>query len=373
MGRCGPDPARPAGPRRAPSDRRRRVLAHPARRHRARLRRRHRRRAGSAAVPALPRHGESFLSWARSLRAAVEQRRAELPHWRRIAEAAAEPLTDKPRDPARDTAATAVHHEMRLEPDVTRTLLTALPAAYRTTPDTVLLTALATAVGDWRGGRPRLLVTLESHGRPPHTPDRARPVDLSQTVGWFTAAYPALVEPPGDAGLPEALKAVKEQLGAHGDGLGHGVLAAAGELGDAPEPEISWNYLGRFPAAPGAETAWQPPPDAQPLGSVAGDDLPLPHSLMINALARDDGSGGDGGVLGIRFTWPAALFTEAQIAALADRLRRALARLADPAVLAAAGLTPPTCRWSAWTRPRSTPSNAATGSPTCCRCPRCSS
>ncbi|GLZ11665.1 hypothetical protein Acsp04_19000 [Actinomadura sp. NBRC 104425] len=296
---------------------------------------------GSAAVPELPRHGESFLGWARSLRAAVEQRRAELPHWRRIAEASAqEPLTGKPRDPARDTAATAVHHEMWLEPDVTRTLLTALPAAYRTTPDTVLLTALAAAVGDWRGGEPRLLVTLESHGRPPHTPDRARPVDLSQTVGWFTATYPALVELPGDGGFPEALKAVKEQLNAHGDGLGHGVLAAAGELGDAPEPEISWNYLGRFPAALGAETAWQPPPDAEPLGSGAGDDLPLPHSLMINALARDDGSGDGGGALGIRFTWPAALFTEAEITALADRLRHALARLADPAVLDAAGLTP---------------------------------
>ncbi|MEU5878788.1 amino acid adenylation domain-containing protein [Spirillospora sp. NPDC047279] len=292
--------------------------------------------AAAGGVPELPRHGESFLGWARSLREAVDSRRRELPHWRRVAAAATEPLLATPLDPARDTAATAVHHEMWLDADATRTLLTTLPAAYRTTPDTVLLTALTTAVNAWRGGAAGLVVALESHGRPPHTPDTTRPADLSQTVGWFTAVHPALLEPPADGGLPDALKAVKEQLHAQGDGLGHGILAH-GPLGAPIEAEISWNYLGQFAGAPDTETPWLPSPDADPLGSGAGDDQPLPHSLMINALTR----GADGGRLGVRFTWPAAVLTQAEIEELAGRFQRALTALANaPEALDGAGLTP---------------------------------
>ncbi|MFD9889365.1 amino acid adenylation domain-containing protein [Amycolatopsis sp. NPDC059027] len=292
---------------------------------------------GQSRAAALPRHGESFLGWARSLRAAVESRRAELPHWRRIAEAPARPLSVTALDPVRDTAATAVHHEIRLAAEATRTLLTTLPAAYRTTPDTVLLTALVTAVWEWRGGAAELLVALESHGRPPHTPDRSRPVDLAQTVGWFTAVHPARLCLSGTAlsgkEFPEALKAVKEQLHAQGDGLGHGILAGA-EPDLAVAPEISWNYLGQFPAASAGETAWQAPADADPLGSGGGDTLPLPYGLMVDALARDER-------LGLRFTWPSALFESLEIEQLAEFFQRALTRLAtDPAARDRAGLTP---------------------------------
>ncbi|WKX69471.1 condensation domain-containing protein [Streptomyces sp. XD-27] len=245
---------------------------------------------------ALARHGQSFLGWARSLRDA--DRRAELPHWQRMT---ATPALTRPLDPARDTAATAAHHEIWLDADATRALITTLPAAYRTTPDAVLLTALAQAIGAWRG-TPELLVALESHGRPTQ-------VDLSQTVGWFTAVHPVRL----DAG--DDVRAVRERLRAQGDGLGYGILTAAGLL-DPVEPEVAWNYLGQFPGAPTDETPWQPAPDADPLGSGGTDELPLPHSLMVNALVRDD-------ALGIRITWPSALFTPAEIEDLAEHLRTA--------------------------------------------------
>ncbi|MFE0102893.1 amino acid adenylation domain-containing protein [Streptomyces sp. NPDC059009] len=246
---------------------------------------------------ALARHGQSFLGWARSLRDA--DRRAELPHWQRMT---ATPGLTRPLDPTRDTAATAAHHEIRLDADTTRALITTLPAAHRTTPDAVLLTALSRAVRDWRG-TPELLVALESHGRPSH-------VDLSQTVGWFTAVHPVRLDARDD------VKAVGQRLRAHGDGLGHGILTTAGLL-DAVRPEVAWNYLGQFPGAPAEETPWQAPPDADPLGSGGTGQLPLPHSLMVNALVRDD-------TLGIRITWPSALFTTAEIEELAGHLRTAL-------------------------------------------------
>ncbi|EPH43217.1 putative Linear gramicidin synthase subunit D [Streptomyces aurantiacus JA 4570] len=247
------------------------------------------------------RHGQSFLGWARSLRDA--DRRAELPHWQRMT---ATPALTRPLDPARDTVATAAHHEIRLDADPTRALIATLPAAHRTTPDAVLLTALARAVRDWRGTS-QLLVALESHGRPTR-------VDLSQTVGWFTAVHPVRLDADDD------VKAVAERLRAQGDGLGHGILTAAGLL-DPVVPEVAWNYLGQFPGAPAEETPWQAPPDADPLGSGGTGELPLPHSLMVNALVRDD-------TLGVRITWPSALFTAAEIEELGERLRAALLRTA---------------------------------------------
>ncbi|MER5985206.1 amino acid adenylation domain-containing protein [Streptomyces sp. NPDC001787] len=249
----------------------------------------------------LARHGQSFLGWARSLRDA--DRRAELPHWRRMT---ATPALTRPLDPARDTVATASHHEIRLDTESTRALITTLPTAYRTTPDAVLLTALAQAVRDWRG-TPELLVALESHGRP-------RQVDLSQTVGWFTAVHPVRLDADDD------VKAVRERLRAQGDGLGHGILTSAGLL-DPVEPEVAWNYLGQYPGAPAQETPWQAPPDAGPLGSDGSDTMPLPYGLMVNALVRED-------MLGVRITWPAALFTAAEIEELAEALRAALLRTA---------------------------------------------
>ncbi|MEV6263587.1 amino acid adenylation domain-containing protein [Streptomyces sp. NPDC051784] len=251
------------------------------------------------------RHGLSFLAWARSLREA--DRRSELPHWRRIEPTPA--LAARPLDPARDTVATAVHHEIRLDAESTRALVTTLPGALRATPDAGLLTALARAVRAWRGDQ-RLLVALESHGRPSH-------VDLSQTVGWFTAIHPVLL----DAGDDPV--AVGEMLRAHGDGLGHGILTTAGLL-DPVRPDVAWNYLGRYAGAPGQETPWQPPADAGPLGSGATDELPLPYALTVNALVRDDR-------LGVRLTWPSELFTATEIQELAGHLETALRETAADA------------------------------------------
>ncbi|WP_433470241.1 amino acid adenylation domain-containing protein [Saccharomonospora azurea] len=295
--------------------------------------------SSGAESPSTAGSGTSFLGWTRALRAAADQRRTESPHWKRVVDGlGGKPLSAVPFDPARDTAATAVHHELQLTPELTRTLLTTLPAAFHTTPDAVLLTAFLRAVAQWRDRAPELVVALESHGRPAHRPDGTGEVDLSRTVGWFTAVYPAhLTAPEGTSAA--AVKAVKEQLRAHGDGLGHGILAAAGEpeLLSAPRPQVSWNYLGQFPPAPQTERPWQAPPGATPFGS-GGDALPMPFGLMVDAMAWDDG---DGATLHARLTWPRALFTDNEIAALGEALREQLATLAaDPDLPAGAGHTP---------------------------------
>ncbi|MEV7550501.1 amino acid adenylation domain-containing protein [Amycolatopsis sp. NPDC089917] len=264
----------------------------------------------------LPRRGQSFLGWARSLREAAPHREDEMPHWQGVAAAPVATLGRTRLDPARDTVATARHHRIDVGADTTNAVLTALPSAYRTGPDTVLLTALARAVAAWRGTEADLLVAVESHGRPGHTPDFAGTVDLAQTAGWFTAVHPARIAPPAGP-LPDALRIVRDHLRAAGDGLGHGILDVEG-----PRPEIAWNYLGRFPAAPVTETPWQRPPDADPLGSGGGVEMPLPYALTVNAMVSD------GGTLGVRFTWPSALFAEDEILVLGEHFGRALDELA---------------------------------------------
>ena len=101
-------------------------------------------------------------------------------------------------------------------------VLTAVPAVFYARINDVLLTALALAVGRWRDERgiaagSAVLVDLEGHGR--HSDDAA--MDLSRTVGWFTAIHPVRVDPglvswdevtAAGPGLGVAVKQVKEQL-----------------------------------------------------------------------------------------------------------------------------------------------------------------
>ncbi len=101
----------------------------------------------------------------------------------------------------------------------------------------MLLTALAQVLSGWTG-TPGARVDLEGHGREEIFAD----VDLTRTVGWFTAVFPVVIDLPENQALGEALKSVKEQLRAiPGRGLGYGLLRYLGDdgvakrLGAAPQ------------------------------------------------------------------------------------------------------------------------------------------
>ena len=76
-------------------------------------------------------------------------------------------------------------------------------------------------------------------------------------------------------------------------GLGYGLLRylntkTAKELSDFAQPQIGFNYLGRF-AAPAAKD-WGSAPEAMMLGGC-DPTLPLAHCLEINALTFDHSEG----------------------------------------------------------------------------------
>ncbi|AZQ39172.1 amino acid adenylation domain-containing protein [Streptomyces cyaneochromogenes] len=310
---------------------------------------------------AVPRTGTSFRTWSGLLgeEARKPARVRELPWWTEALENG-RPLIE--RTP--DTGAPLRDHTLVLLDDITVPLLTSVPAAYHAAAPDVLLTALALAVAAWRERRGdltgrSLLVGLEGHGREEGI---AEGVDLSATVGWFTTFYPAGVDP-GPLDLDEALsggpaagtalKRIKEQLRAVPDhGLGYGLLRhlnpdTAPALEKLPQPQVLFNYLGRFTASGAADEPWElapeapmlrvPPPTASHSGSAAGRQSAA-FGLEINAVAVEEASGVR---LHVSASWPDGFLTESEaqdLLGLWERALRGLARHAGDSP--AGGLTP---------------------------------
>ncbi|MFF5582378.1 non-ribosomal peptide synthetase [Streptomyces hygroscopicus] len=294
-------------------------------------------------APALDPVGTSLRRWSRTL--AEEARRperiAELPAWRGRLSRAPEPLAELTPDPARDLTRTQRAITMALPADTTRTLLTRLPELYRASVNDVLLTGLTLAVADWRrrrfgGAGGGLLVALEGHGRE----EIAEHTELSRTVGWFTSVYPLFLDPgridwgevwTGGAAVGDVLARVKEQVRQVPDnGVGYGLLRhlnpdTAPSLRGLAEPQIGFNYLGRFDSSGGPGAAdWALAPEA---GAVGGEDpdMPVAHALEVTATTQDRG---DGPALSVLWQWPSALLEEAVVRDLAEAWIRALEALA---------------------------------------------
>ncbi|MGW0778948.1 amino acid adenylation domain-containing protein, partial [Streptomyces sp. NPDC002835] len=287
--------------------------------------------------------GTSFRRWAQELSALAEARAAELPLWQSMLAGDDAPLGSRPLDPAVDTASAVRHLSVTLPADVTAPLLTRVPAVYRAGVNDVLLTGFAQAVAAWRGdGSSSVLVDLEGHGRE----DVVEGMDTSRTVGWFTSMFPVRLDAGRDSDPGRALKAVKEQLHTLPDnGIGYGLLRhlnaeTSPELAGLPAPQIGFNYLGRFDAGDGtgAEGAdWSLRSDAD-LGDGRDPGMRLTHALDLNAVTQDHA---DGPRLVADWSWPAGLFSDEEVRALAEGWFDALRALAQHAGRpSAGGLTP---------------------------------
>ncbi|OXS36792.1 non-ribosomal peptide synthetase [Streptomyces sp. XY006] len=300
--------------------------------------------------------GTSFRRWSRLLaeQARTPERRGELPFWTGTLERG-RPLLDPSLDPARDTAATVREERLVLPADLTAPLLTTVPAAFRAAVPDVLLGAFAVAAAAWReergdhAGR-SLLVGLEGHGREERL---AAGVDLSATVGWFTTLHPVALDPgpldlgealSGGTAAATALKRIKEQLRAVPDhGIGYGLLrhldpATAAELAEHPEPQVVFNYLGRFTASASGTEPWELAPEAPMLAVPRTDGRPAATGLEINAVAVEQA---DGVRLHVSAAAPHAFLPPSGTRALLTLWERALRGLVRHAEnTPAGGLTP---------------------------------
>ncbi|MFE9492451.1 amino acid adenylation domain-containing protein, partial [Streptomyces sp. NPDC006641] len=308
-------------------------------------------------VVELPRVATSVRRWTHALveEAATDRRAAELSLWQRVLEGPDPEIGSRRPDPAVDTMSTVDTVRVELPAEVTEGLLTRIPAVFRGGVNDGLLAALALAVAKWRSSEESsLLVRLEGHGREEAVVPGA---DLSRTVGWFTSMFPVRLDVAGFdlddafAGGDAAgglVKAVKEQLLAIPDkGLGFGLLRylndrTAPALAAYPEPQIGFNYLGRFSATDMPDElrglGW-----TQALESVDADaaldaDMPVLSALEVNSYVTDTARGPR---LDATFTFPTGILAKDDVQELAELWRTALTALADHATKPdAGGLTP---------------------------------
>jgi amino acid adenylation domain-containing protein/non-ribosomal peptide synthase protein (TIGR01720 family) len=251
----------------------------------------------------LPAAGTSFQRWA-SLLDDYARRPSVLDQadiWRQVL---AVPAVLPAVRPTVDTFATAGQCSVSLDVETTRSLLGAVPAAFHAGVQDILLIAFGLACAEFFGTlkdpAAPIGIDVEGHGR--HE-ELAPDVDLSRTVGWFTAKYPvslALNGLPwsevkaGEAALGAVIKDAKEQLRALPDPLTYGVLRylnSASEL-SGPDPAIGFNYLGRLGIRGGAGEGedWRVCPRDSG-NSNAGLPMPLMHAVEVNAVALDTDAG----------------------------------------------------------------------------------
>ncbi|MGW5735027.1 MULTISPECIES: amino acid adenylation domain-containing protein [Streptomyces] len=304
-------------------------------------------------APQLDPVPHSFKQWADTQMedASGERRTAELARWtERLGTQTEEPLGARELDPVRDTAATMCRRSWTVSSSQAETLTGRTPSVFHCGVHEVLLASLAGAVALWRRDRDSgVLLDVEGHGRV-----AAEGVDLSRTVGWFTAVHPVRLDVgavdvrevmAGGTAAGALLKAVKEQARAvPGDGLGFGLLRhlnpdTAGVLAGLARPQIGFNYLGRFTAdtATGTVAPWHLA-GSEAIGGSIDPGTPALHALEASAVVQDTAEGPE---LNLTLSWPGGLFDDAGAAELGRLWEQVLGGLAahtdDPA---AGGHTP---------------------------------
>ncbi|MGO9157159.1 amino acid adenylation domain-containing protein [Mycobacterium sp.] len=206
-----------------------------------------------------------------------------------------------------------------------------------------LLTAMTIAVASWRRERGEdpasgALIALEGHGRA----DAELDTDTTNTVGWFTTAFPvrlgvgaAAVDIERAKGDPGAARALLESVTAHlraipHEGLDYGLLRYVDrvpELQRGAEPQIQFGYLGRLDLSGATDQAWSlltaPYIDALPIDPEP--DLPLRFALNISVLV---GATPEGPQLIANWRWSDALFARFDIDRLTHFWQRGIAALA---------------------------------------------
>ncbi|HET9380520.1 MAG TPA: amino acid adenylation domain-containing protein, partial [Streptomyces sp.] len=275
-------------------------------------------RSAAAGHPAdLPPATTAYGHWAARLEAHTRSGAldADLAHWQRTATA---PADLPPGRPGPNTHGAAATLTVLLEPETTRALLRRVPDVYRTQVNDVLLSALGRTLARWCG-RDTVLVGVEGHGRE----DLFADVDLTRTVGWFTAEFPLALSVAPDADWHDTLRSVKEHLRAvplHG--LSHGALRHLlpdSPLAGAPAPQIGFNYHGQWRADGGGSGLLRAA--LPPAGSDTDPDAPRPYLLDVTGVVQD-------GRLELGWTYPPAVYDESTVRELADGMCAALRDIA---------------------------------------------
>lgn len=280
----------------------------------------------------LPRATVSAAAWAGWLKQSLggAELAAEAAHWQALA---ARPVTRLPQDGTggSNTVSDARILSVTLTPAETETLLRRALAAYGCQINDLLLAALAGTMREWTGSD-AMTLHLEGHGRE----GGEAGIDLSRSVGWFTALYPVALDIAGVTEPAALVARVAEQLAMVPQrGLGYGVGRWLSEPArwDVPAADVCFNYLGQFDGVVDAEG---------PFGSATEDSglqtAPAgkrAHLIDVNGLIVD-------GALKFEWHYAPGLHRRETVERVAERhfarLREMLAAVTEGRVVTPAGL-----------------------------------
>lgn len=300
--------------------------------------------AGRTPVPAVEHTG--YRQWARLLRerAGAEAVTAQRDYWTRQVTAPDPVLGARLPDPRTDTWASYRVHPVPTPAETSAAILDSLGGGAAGVRE-FLLAALTMTLASWRLERGQdptagAYLALEGHGREDAV--LGADVDSAHTVGWFTSIVPARLAAGAESvdvatALTDPVRAAAllEHVAAHlaeqpNGGVDFGVLrylARTPELVDAPQPQVLFDYLGRFDLA-GAGRPWAPIPDLalhECLPLVAEPDFPLRYALDVVSAVRTTTEGPQ---LVTMLRWSEAVFTVADVDRLAELWHDAVVALA---------------------------------------------
>ncbi|GAA2000423.1 hypothetical protein GCM10009799_29700 [Nocardiopsis rhodophaea] len=264
----------------------------------------------------LPAKTTAFAQWTERLAEYAESAEVvdKAPYWRSVLD------TVRPLPPdvgAPGLQGEAVRRRISLPTDATAALADAA-RRMKARLDELVLAAFAQGLTSWTG-EPDVTVDVEGHGREPLFDD----VDLSRTVGWFTAIRPVHLAVGGRDPV-EAVRETKRALRSAPDGgIGFGLLREHTDLlENAPIPLVLFNFLGRLDQAGPVQDPLFSLEDGGAEAAIAPDD-PRHHAIEINAAVQD-------GRLVVDVAHPGAPAPAAAGDRLLTSVREALDRLAAP-------------------------------------------
>jgi mycobactin peptide synthetase MbtF len=284
----------------------------------------------------------SYRRWSELMweRAATPEVAAQREYWIAQVDDPDPELGARHPDPARDTWST-----LRVTPVVTPAGVSERILSTRSRDEGMrefLLAATTLAVASWRRERAQnpasgTLIACEGHGRA----DAVLETDTTNTVGWFTTAFPvrlgvgaAAVDVEQAEGDPRAARALLESVITQireipTEGLDYGLLRYVDGVSELrADPQIQFSYLGRLDLSGITDQPWSlitgPHLDALPIDPEP--DLPLRFALNISVLV---GTTPEGTQLITNWRWSDALFAPSDIERLTHFWQRAIAALAD--------------------------------------------
>ncbi|KZN35379.1 amino acid adenylation domain-containing protein [Pseudoalteromonas luteoviolacea] len=231
-----------------------------------------------------------------------------------------------------DTMNSAQTLNMTLSESHTEALLTQAQRPYRTQIDELLLAGLSVALEQWTGAE-EVQVFLEGHGREPWQSQ----LDLSRTVGWFTALYPVKLSNFSD--IAQTIIATKECLRSlPNKGIGYGAFKYFGNesqkqaLHSTRKPQIEFNYLGQLDTNGNSPLAdWQMSTDRT--GRSIAPENKLSSDIAING-------GIQKGQLQLAVTYSSACMLQADMTEFVHLLEQALGQVIEHCLAANERLTP---------------------------------